>query len=89
MTAGGLAGLGAGGGYAAGDTQGAVGGTLGLGALLAAGGTKSGQKLLVKLLTDRPDWAIRAGAGLQNRARIGGMFGAGAAIPITSFLSGQ
>jgi len=79
VTAGlGLSGAG-GAGYAAGDGEGAakgIGGTLALGGLLAAGGSRVGQRALVAALLDRPDMLIRAGNGIANRARIGGLFGA-------------
>lgn len=72
----GLAGLGAGGGYAAGDTQLGAGAGLATAALLAAGGTRTGQRALVSALLDRPQVAVQLGRGIQNRARIGGLFGA-------------
>jgi len=77
----GTAGVGAvGGGYAAGgSTEGAgygAGGALALGALLAAGGSKTAQKAAVKLLLDRPDAFIKAGNKIKGRAQIGGIFGA-------------
>lgn len=68
-----------GGGYATGGAEGAAqgaGGTLALAGLLAAGGSKVAQRQAVKLLLDRPEMLIRAGNGIANRARIGGLFGA-------------
>lgn len=77
------AGLGLGGaggaGYAAGDGDGAkygIGGTLAIGGLLAAGGSRAGQRALTAALLDRPQVAVQIGRGIQNRARIGGLFGA-------------
>lgn len=76
----GTAGVGAvGGGYAANGTEGAgygAGGALALGALLAAGGSKTAQKAAVKMLLDRPDALIKAGNKIKGRAQIGGIFGA-------------
>jgi hypothetical protein len=73
----GLATLGVGGtGYAANGAEGAGYGTLGLAAALGLGGSKVAQRAAVKLLLDRPEFAIRAGNGIANRARIGGLFGA-------------
>jgi len=72
----GLAGLGGGAGYAAGDTTTGAGAGLGLAALLAAGGTRTGQRALTAALLDRPDVLIRAGEGVRRNARLGGIFGA-------------
>lgn len=69
--------VGTGGGYAAGDT--ATGTGLGsaaglLGALaLAAGGSRTGQRILTKTLLDRPDFAVKIGDKLIKRQ---GLFGA-------------
>jgi len=68
--------LGTGGGYAAGDTGTGAGAGLGAAALLAAGGSKAGQRALVAALMDRPQVAVQLGRGIANRARIGGLFGA-------------
>lgn len=81
----GLAGLGAlggGTGYATGDagTGAAVTGTgVGLAALLAAGGTRAGQRALTAALIDRPDLLVRIGGQIQRRSALGGMFGASGA----------
>lgn len=72
-----LAGGGAGAGALAGDTgEGAKVG-LAAGLLAAAGGSRTGQRVLTSLVADRPDALIRIGDQIYNRARIGGMFGAG------------
>lgn len=71
-----LAGIGGAGGYAAGDTQTGVGTSLGLGALLALGATRNGQRALTALIAERPDALRRVGEQLNRRARIGGIFGA-------------
>ena len=79
LAAGGLGVLGGGGGYVTGGEDGAqaVGaGGLALGALLAAGGSRFGQRQLTRALLDRPEVAIQLGRGIQNRARLGGIFGA-------------
>jgi hypothetical protein len=71
------------GGYAAGGGEGAqTGAGLSVGALAvaAAGGSKPAQAALRKMLLDRPDLAVTIGNQIQQRARIGGMFGAGAGI---------
>lgn len=78
------AGLSVGGGagvgyYGGGDGESAgygAGGALALGALLAAGGSRPAQQLLVRGLLDHPQVAVQIGRGIQNRARIGGLFGA-------------
>lgn len=70
------AGLGGGTGYAAGDAGAGAGYGLGAAALLAAGGSRAGQRALTAALLDRPEMLIRAGNGIANRARIGGLFGA-------------
>jgi len=72
----GLAGLGGGAGYAAGDTGAGAGVGLGAAGLLALGGSRAGQRALTAALLDRPDVLVKAGRGIQNRARIGGLFGA-------------
>jgi len=75
----GLAGLGGGAGYATGDGEGAsygAGAGLATAALLAAGGSRAGQNLLVRGLLDRPQVAINLGRRVQNRAIRGGIFGA-------------
>lgn len=82
----GLAGLGGGAGYAAGDTSTGAGSGLALAALLAAGGTKGGQKALVKLLADRPDAVAKLGGKV---ARYGGIFGAPLVAPIATGIVAQ
>jgi len=75
----GLAGLGGGAGYATGEGEGAgygAGAGLATAALLAAGGSRAGQNLLVRGLLDRPEVAINLGRRVQNRAIRGGIFGA-------------
>jgi len=56
-----MAGAGAGAGYLGGNTkegtEAGAGSGLALGALLTLGGTKTGQRMLTKLLLDRPDFA--------------------------------
>lgn len=73
-----LTGGAAGGGLGAlgGDTGTGAGYGLGAAALLAAGGSRAGQRALTAALLDRPEMLIRAGNGIANRARIGGLFGA-------------
>lgn len=63
-------------GFLGGDAGTGTGYGLGAAALLAAGGSKAGQRALTAALLDRPDMMIRAGNGIANRARIGGLFGA-------------
>lgn len=77
-------GTGGGVGYATGDAQTGAAAGLGVGALLAAGGSRGAQALAVRALADRPDALIRIGNGLYNRAALGGMFGAGlgSSIPL-------
>jgi hypothetical protein len=67
-----LGGAGSGAGYAAGDT--AEGGKygLGLGAVLALGGTRAGQRILTQTLLDRPDFAVRLGDRLIRRQNLFG-----------------
>lgn len=72
----GLAGLGGGAGYAAGDAQTGAGAGLGLAAILAAGGSRTGQRAITAALLDRPDALVQLGNQIQRRARIGGLFGA-------------
>lgn len=72
----GLLGAGGAGGYAAGDTSTGAGLGLGAAALLAAGGSRTGQRALTSLLADRPDALIQLGDQIQRRARYGGIFGA-------------
>lgn len=81
-----LGGGGAGIGYAGGDAQTGGEAGLGAGALLALGGTRSGQRALTHLLLTRPDLARRIGTQVYNGSRIGGMFGAGIAAPIAGYL---
>lgn len=73
--------LGGGAGYATGDTGTGAGTGLALAALLAAGGTKTGQKALVKLLADRPDAVAKLGGQVR---RYGGIFGAPLVAPIAT-----
>lgn len=89
---GGLGGLGLGAagltGYAAGGTDGAQTAgatTLGLGTLLALGGTRAGQRAVTRTLLDRPDYLRRLGNEVIRRNRLGGMFGAGAALPLLTY----
>jgi len=81
----GTGGIGAGAGYLGDNAQ--VGGAtgLGLGAALALGGTRTGQRALSRLLTERPDALVRIGSQIERRRALGGMFGAGA----TPLLFGQ
>lgn len=72
----GLLGAGGAGGYAAGDTGTGAGLGLGAAALLAAGGSRTGQRAIVSALADRPDALVRLGDQIQRRARYGGIFGA-------------
>lgn len=76
----GLAGT-TGAGYAAGDPGAGAGTGLGLGLLLAAGGSRAGQRALTSALLDRPDFLRRFGAEVAARPRLGGMFGAGS-LPV-------
>lgn len=90
----GAAGVGGAGGlgYAAGDGEGAgygAGGALAVAALLAAGGSKSAQRLAVKALADRPDALVQLGNQVQRRARIGGLFGAPMLAGGGAYLAGQ
>jgi hypothetical protein len=76
-------------GYASGGAEGAgdaTASTLGLGALLAAGGTRTGQKLLTRALLDRPDAAVDWGNALIRKKAIGGMFGAGVGASLPTIL---
>lgn len=74
--------LGGGVGYAAGDTRGGAeaGGEAGIVSLmaLAAGGSKTAQKLLTAMVLNRSNSMIAAGQAVGKRAPIAGMFGAGA-----------
>lgn len=92
LAAGGLGVLGGGAGYAGGGEDGAqaVGaGGLALGALLAAGGSRGGQRALVSALADRPDALIQLGDQIQRRARIGGLFGAPMLAGAGGYFAGQ
>lgn len=80
-----LAGSGAGIGYVGGDTQTGAGAGLGAAALLAAGGTRAGQRALTAALLDRPDQLRRAGDYVLRRQNRLGMFGAGAAPAMIPF----
>lgn len=80
----GMAGL-AGGGYAAGGTEGAATGTgLGLGATiaLALGGSRPAQQIATRMLLDRPDLAVRIGEQINRNSRVGGWTGAGVLTPL-------
>lgn len=59
------------GGYGLDGGQGATEGGLGLALLLAAGGSKPAQKIMVKALADRPDIAKQAGNLIYNRGWVG------------------
>jgi len=85
----GLAGLGGGAGYAAGDTSTGAGTGLALAALLAAGGTKTGQKALVKALADRPDALVKFGNKVIRGSKYGGIFGAPLVAPIATGIVAQ
>lgn len=85
----GLAGLGGSAGYAAGDAQTGAGAGIGLAALLAAGGSKTGQRLITKALIDRPDALVQLGDQIQRRARIGGLFGAPMLAGAGGYFAGQ
>jgi hypothetical protein len=65
------AGVGGGIGSLTGDQSEGAGTGLGLALLLAAGGSKPAQRLMVKALTDRPDLAKKAGNLLYNNGWIG------------------
>ncbi len=84
----GLGTIGLGGGYAANGTDGAQTAgatTLGLGTLLALGGTRAGQRAVTRTLLDRPDYLRRLGNEVIRRNGLGGMFGAGAALPLLTY----
>jgi len=85
-----------GGGYQGSDslqgtaTGAAAGGTLSslaLGGLLAAGGTKVGQRALVTGLMKRDPWMVKAGEALINQRRIGGILGGGLVSSLPSWLA--
>lgn len=76
--------LGGGAGYLGGDTQSGALSGVALGAALAAGGSRTGQKFLVNLLAERPDLAREIGTQIQNRAALGGMFGAPLLVDATT-----
>lgn len=76
--------LGGGAGYATGDTGTGAGTGLALAALLAAGGTKTGQKALVKALADRPDALVQFGNKVIRGSKYGGIFGAPLVAPIAT-----
>lgn len=74
-----------GGGYALGGTEGATQGAgtgAALSALLALGGTRTGQRALVSALLDRPDAAVTIGEAAIRNSRIGGWTGAGTLTPL-------
>jgi len=92
LAAGGLGVLGGGAGYAGGGEDGAqaVGaGGLALGAILAAGGSRAGQRAITRALLDRPDALVQLGNQVQRRARIGGLFGAPMLAGGGAYLAGQ
>jgi hypothetical protein len=74
--------VGAGAGYAAGDTK--TGGEVGIGTLLAlaAGGSKPAQKLLTSIVLNRSKGMVSAGQAIGRAAPMGGMFGAGASTAL-------
>ena len=72
-------GLGAGVGYGGGDTATGAGGGLALAGLLAAGGSRAGQRALTGALLNRPVAAPRIAQEILARQRYLGMFGAGLA----------
>jgi hypothetical protein len=72
-----LGGAGATGGYALGDTTEGAKYGLGLGALAAAGGSKTAQKMLISALLDRPDWLRLLADRTAQRAPAAGMAFAG------------
>jgi hypothetical protein len=79
LGAAGLGVLGGTGGYAAGGEDGAQAlglGGLAVGGTLALGGSRAAQRAIVASLMDRSPALVRAGNGIANRARIGGLFGA-------------
>lgn len=78
------AGLGAGAGFESGDTATGAGGGLALAGLLAAGGTRAGQRALTSALLTRPAIADSIAQQVLARQRLGGMFGAGLGLlPVT------
>lgn len=81
-----LGGAGATTGYASGDTSTGAEAGAGLGALLALGGTKTGQKALTKLLIERPDLLKQLGNGVAKRVPSVGMFGAGFGSLVPSYV---
>jgi hypothetical protein len=82
LTAGAGAGVGFLGGNTKEGTEVGTGAGLTMGALLALGGTKTGQRVLTKMLLDRPDWAEPvADRILRSAPRAGMMFsGFGSAL---------
>jgi hypothetical protein len=81
---GGVVGLGGIGGMIDGVEGAGAGAGLGLGAtlLLAAGGSKPAQKMLVDILASRPDLARKIGSQIVDKSGIGGWTGAGALTPL-------
>lgn len=73
------------GGYALGGGEGAATGT-GLGAtlaaLLAAGGTRTGQRAAVSALLDRPEAIRAAGEAIARNAKLGSGLGSGVLTPL-------
>jgi hypothetical protein len=72
-----LGGTGAGAGYAAGDTKKGAATGLSLAALLAMGGTRTGQRFLTSALLDRPELLQTLGERVIQARPYAGMFGAG------------
>ena len=72
-------GIGAGAGYGGGDTATGAGGGLALAGLLAAGGSRAGQRVLTGALLNRPAAAASIAEQVLGRQRYLGMFGAGLA----------
>jgi hypothetical protein len=88
--------LGAGGGIGAlsGDNAASGAGTgaaatLGILGLLAAGGSKGGQKVMTKMLLDRPDRFVRIGDKIYDKADLLTPIGAGAGVGVGLSLSGR
>jgi len=78
-----LGGTGASAGYAGGDTGAGAGYGLGIGALLALGGSKAGQKAMTSALLKRPDSFIRIGDKIYDRANLIGALGVGGGLALT------
>lgn len=74
---------------ATGASGGAGAASLGIGALLALGGTRRGQQALTTLLLDRPDILRTLGRGIQNRSYLGGLPAIPLALGAQSQLTAQ